>query len=68
MDIRHTTGGDSDMTELDIIKHAKGYLDKLAEGVDPLTGAVVSNTDVVKQERISKCLTYVSGVLVFRKV
>lgn len=42
------------MTELDIIKHAKGYLDKLAEGVDPLTGAVVSDTDVVKQERISK--------------
>ena len=51
------------MTESDIIKHAKGYLDKLAEGVDPLTGAVVSDTDVVNQERISKCLTYVSGVL-----
>ena len=51
------------MTEIDILKHAKEYLDKLAEGIDPLTGAVVSDTDVVRQTRISRCLTYVSDVL-----
>ena len=26
------------MTELDILNHAKGYLDKLSAGIDPLTG------------------------------
>ena len=51
------------MTELDILRHAKGYLDKLAEGIDPLTGEPVPSDDVVRKERIAKCLTYVSGVL-----
>ena len=51
------------MTEMDILKHAKGYLDRLAEGVDPLTGELVPADDVVRKERIIKCLTYVSGVL-----
>ena len=26
------------MTELEIMQHAKDYLDKLAKGIDPLTG------------------------------
>ena len=51
------------MTELDILRHAKGYLEKLAEGIDPLTGELVPSDDVVRKERIIKCLTYVSGVL-----
>lgn len=51
------------MTEQDILRHAKGWLDKLAEGVDPLTGDPVPEDDVVRKERIAKCLTYVSGVL-----
>ena len=45
------------MTEIEIMKHAKEYLDKLAEGIDPLTGVAVSDTDVVRQTRISRCLT-----------
>ena len=51
------------MTEQDILRHAKGWLDKLAKGVDPLTGEPVPADDVVRKERIAKCLTYVSGVL-----
>lgn len=51
------------MTELDILNHAKGYLDKLAAGIDPLTGEAVPENDVVRKERIGKCLVYVSGVL-----
>lgn len=51
------------MTDLDILRHAKGYLDKLAKGVDPLTGEPVPPDDVVRKERIARCLTYVSGVL-----
>lgn len=51
------------MTEQDILKHAKRYLDKLAVGIDPLTGEPVPSDDVVRKERIAKCLTYVSDVL-----
>ena len=51
------------MTELDILKHAKGYLDKLAAGTDPLTEEAVPENDTVRKERIAKCLRYVSGVL-----
>ena len=36
------------MTELDIIRHAKDYLDKLAQGIDPLTGQAVPEDDVVR--------------------
>ena len=51
------------MTELDIIRHAKDYLDKLANGIDPLTGQTVPEDDVVRKARISRCLSYVSDVL-----
>lgn len=51
------------MTELEIMKRAKMYLDSLAMGVDPLTGQPVREGDIVRNQRISKCLTYVSGVL-----
>ncbi len=51
------------MTELAILQHAKDYLDKLAKGVDPLTGREVPEGDIVNNVRISRCLSYVSDVL-----
>ncbi len=51
------------MTELETIAHAKNYLDKLANGIDPLTDLPVAETDVVNQVRISRCLFFVSDVL-----
>ncbi len=51
------------MTELEIMQHAKGYLDKLAQGIDPLTGYEVPEDDVINNVRISRCLFYVSDVL-----
>ena len=36
------------MTELEIMQHAKGYLDKLAKGIDPLTDQEVPEDDVIK--------------------
>lgn len=51
------------MTELEIMKHAKGYLDKLANGINPLDDSILPDTDVVNQVRISRCLFYVSDVL-----
>ena len=51
------------MTELEIMQHAKDYLDKLAKGVDPLTGRKVPEGEIVNNVRISRCLSYVSDVL-----
>ena len=51
------------MTELEIMQHAKDYLDKLAKGIDPLTGREVPENDIINNVRISRCLNYVSDVL-----
>ena len=52
-----------DMTELEIMQHAKDYLDKLAKGIDPLTGREVPEGEIINNVRISRCLFYVSDVL-----
>ena len=50
-------------TELEIMLHAKTYLDKLANGINPLTDETLPETDIVNQVRISRCLFFVSDVL-----
>ena len=35
------------MTELEILQHAKDYLDKLAKGIDPLTDREVPENDII---------------------
>lgn len=55
--------GDTMMTEKEIIKHAKDYIDSLANGTNPLTGEPVNESDVVNNVRIARCLFYVSGIL-----
>ena len=50
-------------TELEILVHAKSYLDKLANGINPLTDEMLPETDIVNQIRISRCLFFVSDVL-----
>lgn len=51
------------MTELDILKHAQEYIEKMSKGINPLSDEPVPDSDLLKQEKISQCLTYVSGVL-----
>lgn len=51
------------MTELEIMQHAKGYLDKLARGIDPITDREAPEDDVINNVRVSRCLFYVSDVL-----
>ena len=51
------------MTELEIMQHAKDYLDKLAKGIDPLTGREVPENDIINNVRISRCLFYVADVM-----
>lgn len=51
------------MTELEMINRAKTYIDKLANGVNPLTDEPVSENDLVNNVRISRCFFYISDLL-----
>lgn len=51
------------MTELETLQRAKIYLEKLSAGINPITNLPVSDSDIVKNERISKCFYYVCSVL-----
>lgn len=49
--------------DLRIVARAKDYMDALAQGIDPLSGAVIPEGEVVRQERLVKCFCFVSEVL-----
>ena len=49
--------------EIKILERAEMYLRKLSCGVNPLTEEDLSEGDACRQERISKCLTYVADYL-----
>lgn len=51
------------MTELEKIRRAKLYIDKLANGINPIDDSPVPEQDVINQVRISRCLFFVSQVL-----
>ena len=51
------------MTEREIMRRAKTYLDKMAQGIDPLTDMPVPESDLINNVRISRCLFYASDVL-----
>ena len=51
------------MTELETMQRAKMYLDKLAQGIDPITGREVAEDSVLNNVRLARCFFYVSGVL-----
>lgn len=51
------------MTELEKMMRAKTYIDKLANGIDPLTDSEMPDDKVLNNVRISRCLFYVSDIL-----
>ena len=51
------------MTELEKIAYAKAYVERLANGINPVTGQVVPDGDVINNIKISRCLFYVSDLL-----
>ena len=51
------------MTELETMQRAKMYLDKLAEGTDPITDQPVPPGDCLQNPRLSRCFQYISGIL-----
>lgn len=51
------------MTELDKIKYARDYVEKMANGINPLNGKTIPDGDLLNNIRISRCLFYVSDIL-----
>ena len=51
------------MTELETMQRAKMYLDKLAQGIDPITNQEVPEDSVLNNVRLARCFFYVSDVL-----
>ena len=45
------------MTELEKIDYARRFIEKLANGVDPLTDQPVPDGELVNNVRISRCFT-----------
>lgn len=51
------------MTELEKIARAKMYMDKLANGIDPISDTPAPDGDIINQVRLSRCFFFVSDVL-----
>ena len=51
------------MTEMERIGLARTYIEKLANGVNPLTDQEIPENDSINNVRISRCLFYVADVL-----
>ena len=51
------------MTELEKIAYAKSFIDKLAQGVNPIDDTQIPEGDVVNNVRLSRCFFYVSDIL-----
>ena len=51
------------MEEREVLLRAKEYIEKLANGVNPLDDSKVGDDDIVNNVRISRCLFYVANVL-----
>lgn len=51
------------MTELEKIVYAKTFIDKLANGINPLDETPIPDDDIVHNVRLSRCFFYVSSIL-----
>ena len=49
--------------DLKHVPRAKAYMDALANGIDPISGEVIPEGEVVRQERLMNCFHYISDVL-----
>ncbi len=51
------------MTELEVMQRAKMYMDKLAQGIDPISGSEIPEDSTLNNVRLARCFFYVSGIL-----
>lgn len=48
---------------LELLKHAKDYIEKMANGINPLNNETIPDNDLINNIRISRCLFYVNSIL-----
>ena len=46
------------MTELEKIEYAKSFIDKLANGINPLDDSPIPDNDIANNVRLSRCFFY----------
>lgn len=51
------------MTELEKVERAKMYMDKLANGINPIDDTMAPDDDIINNVRLSRCFFFVSDVL-----
>ncbi|MBQ8207672.1 MAG: hypothetical protein IJZ89_02950 [Clostridia bacterium] len=51
------------MTDLEMLMRAKMYMDKLAQGINPIDDTTAPDDDIINNVRLSRCFFYVSDVL-----
>lgn len=51
------------MTELDVLLHARDYMEKLSCGINPITDEPYDENSDMSNERIVKCFQYVATLL-----
>ena len=51
------------MTDLEVMQRAKKYMDRLAQGIDPITGNEMPEDSLLNNVRLARCFFYVSGIL-----
>ena len=51
------------MTEIEKLQYTKNFIDKLADGINPIDGTAIPEGDLLNNVRISRCMFYVSGFL-----
>ena len=51
------------MTELDMIRRARMYMEKLSHGINPLDGTPVADGDLIRNGRMLRCFAFVAEVL-----
>ena len=55
------------MTELEKIERAKTYMDKLANGINPIDDTMAPDEDIINNVRLSRCFFFVSDVHILNK-
>lgn len=51
------------MTEIEKIEYTKAFIDKLANGINPIDDTPIPDGDLLNNVRISRCMFYVSDIL-----
>ena len=51
------------MNEAEKIEYAQMFIDKLANGINPLDDTPIPEGEIVNHVRLSRCFFYISGIL-----